>query len=232
MESVQGNAGSYNRHGTERLSREAIVRLALDIADEEGLAAVSFRRLAKDIGVTPMAIYRHVRNKDDLLDAMTEHLLADLDVLNDQTTVWKEQIRAILYELRRMLINHPAGINLLTRRYLPSANALRIFETVLDVLRKAGFEPQEAYLIFEQMQNQVILLVATEAGYAKGTDEERRAWESHLLSFYGSLSPQQYPRIVEASPNIAACIDVDRHFRFGTDLLLAGVEAMAESRRR
>lgn len=223
--------GTYNRKGPVRLSRETIVGLALNIADTEGIEAVSFRRLAHDFGVTPMAIYRHVRNKDDLLDAMTELMLASFDTSAVKEADWREQVRGLLYALRRVLLDHPSGRNLLSRRSLPSTNRLNIFETSIGILRNAGFEPQEAFLIFEHLLNQVVSLVATGDGYVQGSEEERQVWGAKLLGFYGSLPQQEYPWLVEAAPNIAACVDTDRHFKFGTDLLMAGVEAMATSKR-
>ncbi|WP_219639343.1 TetR/AcrR family transcriptional regulator [Cohnella sp. CFH 77786] len=225
----QKATGTRNRTSPIRLSREAIVGLALNIADAEGVDAVSFRRLAHEFGVTPMAIYRHVRNKDDLLDAMTEHMLVSFDTSAVIETDWLEQVRELIYALRRVLLVHPSGRSLLSRRSLPSKNRLDIFETSLGILRKAGFEPREAYLIFEYLLNQVVSLVATGDGYVQGAEEERREWGAKLLEFYGGLPQQEYPWLVEAAPNIAACVDTDRHFQFGTDLLLAGVKAMAAS---
>lgn len=227
----QKPTGIHNGNGSVRLSREGIVGLALNIADAEGVEAVSFRRLANVFGVTPMAIYRHVRNKDDLLDAMTELMLASFDVSSVRVKDGMEQIRELLYALRRMLLVHPSGRILLSRRSLPSTNRLEIFEIAIDILRKVGFESREAFLIFELLLSQVISLVVTGAGYVQGSEEERRVWGSQLLKFYGGLPQQQYPRLVEVAPYIAACVDMDRHFQFGTDLLLAGVEAMAASKR-
>ncbi len=227
----QKTTGTHNQKGTVRLSREGIVGLALNIADAEGVEAVSFRRLAHDLGVTPMAIYRHVRNKDDLLDAITELMLASFDVSPVKEKDCMERIRELLYALRRMLLVHPSGRILLSRRSLPSKNRLKIFEISLDILRKAGFESQEAFLIFELLLNQVISLVVAGAGYVQGSEEERQVWGSQLLKFYGGLPQQQYPRLVEAAPYIAARVDMDHHFKFGTDLLLAGVEVLVASKR-
>lgn len=220
-----------NQKNTVRLNRETIVALALHIADTEGIDAVSFRRLAQNFAVTPMAIYRHVHNKDDLLDAMTEYMLLSFDTSASKESDWREQVRGLLYALREVLIVHPSGRYLLSRRSLPSTNRLNIFETSLGVLRSAGFEPQEAFLIFEYLLTQVVSLVVTGDGYVKGAEDERQEWGAKLLAFYGGLPKQEYPRLVEAAPNIAACVDKDLHFKFGTDLLMAGVEAMADSKR-
>ncbi|UJF33985.1 TetR/AcrR family transcriptional regulator C-terminal domain-containing protein [Paenibacillus hexagrammi] len=221
--------GTKKRKSSSRLNREDIVTLALHIADTEGIDAVSFRRLAQELGVTPMAIYRHVHNKDDLLDAMTEHMLASFDISAVKETNWRDQVRGLLYALRQVLLIHPSGKTLLSRRSLPATNRLKIFELSLGILRSAGFESREAFYIFEHLLNQVVSLVAAGDGYVQGTEEERSLWGAQLLGFYGNLPQQEYPSLVEAAPNIAASVDKDRHFKFGTDLLVAGVEAMAAS---
>lgn len=220
---------THNRKSTVSLNREAVVGLALHIADTEGIDAVSFRRLAHNLGVTPMAVYRHVLNKNDLLDAMTEHMLASFDTSAVKEADWREQIRGFLYALRQVLISHPSGRYLLSRRSLPSTNRLNIFETSLGILRNAGFAPREAFFIFEHLLNQVVSLVITGDGYVQGSEEERKVWGAKLLEFYGGLPQQEYPWLLEAAPSISAYVDKDFHFKFGVDLLLAGVEAMAVS---
>ncbi|WP_433944723.1 TetR/AcrR family transcriptional regulator C-terminal domain-containing protein [Paenibacillus sp. SN-8-1] len=217
------------RKGSVRLSREAIVELALQIGDTEGMGAVSFRRLAQDFKVTPMAVYRHVSNKEDLLEAMTERMLASFDISAVQAVDWREQVRGFLYALRQVLIIHPSGRSLLSRRSLPLTNRLTLFETSLSILRRAGFSPQQAFYIFEHLLNQVVSLVITGDGYVQGSEEERKVWGAKLLEFYGGLPQEEYPSLVEAAPSIAACVDTDLHFKFGVDLLLAGLEAMSAS---
>nr|WP_281378807.1 TetR/AcrR family transcriptional regulator C-terminal domain-containing protein [Paenibacillus phyllosphaerae] len=157
-------------------------------------------------------------------------MLASFDVSAQQETDWRDQVRGLIYALRQLLLTHPSGRSLLSRRALPSTNRLRIFEASLGILRDAGFEPQEAFLIFEHILNQVVSLVVTGDGYVKGAEEERRLWGAKLLAFYGSLPKQEYPRLVETAPNIAASVDMDHHFKFGADLLMAGVEAFAASK--
>ncbi|WP_426452753.1 TetR/AcrR family transcriptional regulator C-terminal domain-containing protein [Paenibacillus sp. S-38] len=227
----QISEGTRKGKSPVRLSREAVVGLALHIADKEGIDAVSFRRLANDFGVTPMAVYRHVRSKDDLLDAMTEQMLASFDTSAVRETDWRDQVRGLLYALRQVLLDHPSGRVLLSRRSLPEANRLKLFEASLGILRGAGFEPREAFFIFEHFLNQVVSLVVAGDGYVQGSEEERQVWGAQLLEFYGGLPQQEFPWLVEAAPNIAACVDKDSHFKFGIDLLLAGVEAIAVSMR-
>ena len=75
----------------------------------------------------------------------------------------------------------------------------------------------------------VVSLIVAGDGYLQGSEEERQVWGAKLLEFYGGLPQKEYPWLVEAAPHIAACVDKDRHFKFGADLILTGVEAMAAS---
>src|SRR5688572_18170115 len=80
------------------LTRDRIVRLALAVADAEGLEAASFRRLAADLRVTPMALYRHVRDRADLLDAVTDVIFEriDLESASDPALPWSDALRRLL----------------------------------------------------------------------------------------------------------------------------------------
>src|SRR5579875_3322686 len=89
------------------LSRATIVDRALEVADSEGLDAVTIRRLAQDLGVTPMALYWHVRNKDELLDAMGDRLYASLSYDTGADAPWDEQLRAVVRALVDALRQHP-----------------------------------------------------------------------------------------------------------------------------
>ena len=83
----------------QRLSRDAILDRALAVADTEGLDAVSVRRLARELGVTPMALYWHFEGKEALLHALGDRLLSGLDLAVDQRAGWPEQLRALVVSL-------------------------------------------------------------------------------------------------------------------------------------
>src|SRR5437764_9976484 len=97
------------------LSRHAIVERALDIADAETLDAVTIRRLGQEFGVTPMALYWHVANKDELLDAMGDALFAGLEVDASPDADWDVQLRSIVQGLVGALRRHPGSRELAVR---------------------------------------------------------------------------------------------------------------------
>src|SRR5215468_7517943 len=109
-ESSQAQVG-----GRPVLSRAVVVARALEIGTAEGLEAVSLRRVAQELGVTPMALYRHVRDKQDLVNAMTEAVLEDLDIMAGirPSMRWTEQMRRGLMNLRDQMVARPVALPLM-----------------------------------------------------------------------------------------------------------------------
>ena len=155
-----------------RLTRQAVVEQALALADGEGMDAVTIRRLAELLGVTPMALYWHVKNKDELLTAMADQLLAEVTPQRDPDQPWHVQLRAMVTALLGVMRAHPCA---------------------------PGMTDQQAAELHRQ----------------------------HRLAMQ-ALPIDRYPRVVA----YAVCEepDPDSYFAFGLDLLMAGVEAMAQRR--
>jgi AcrR family transcriptional regulator len=143
-----------------RLDRDSVLRAGLELADESGLAAVTLRRLADRIGVTPMALYRHVAGKDDLLDGMADLLYAELDV-PEPGAGWWPQLAALAHSVRRALLAHPATAPLFSRP-LAGPHSVRLGGALLGTLRSAGFHPAEAEELHEQLTEMVFALVRPE----------------------------------------------------------------------
>src|SRR3954466_2139615 len=90
-----------------RLSRDAIIASAVSLADAEGLEAVTIRRLAQELGVTPMALYWHFKNKDELLLGITDHALSTVKATRDPSDPWPVQLRAMVEALVGVMRDHP-----------------------------------------------------------------------------------------------------------------------------
>src|SRR6266581_5617128 len=104
----------------EPLTRQRIIRAALRIMDEEGLEAVTMRRIGRELGVEAMSLYNHVRDKEEILDAICEEVLSEFRFPADQA--WAETVRAAAREYRRLLLAHPRVITLMTGRKSPVTN--------------------------------------------------------------------------------------------------------------
>src|SRR6516225_9576583 len=130
-----------------RLTRDAVVDRALRLADTVGLDALTIRKLATELGVTPMALYWHFRSKDELLDGLAERVWGEIDVAVDGSAPWPAQLRGLLESLLRVLRAHPAAPQLLVQGEKQNEAALNATEVALEILRGAGFAPQDASAI-------------------------------------------------------------------------------------
>ncbi len=124
-----------------RISRDQILETTLQLAVEDGLDRVSMRAVAERLGVTPMALYHHVRNKEDLLDGLVERLLAELPI-PERTQPWHQRLQEMSISLRETAARHPDVFLMLLRRPASTPGAKRTREAVYDALRDADV-PEE-----------------------------------------------------------------------------------------
>lgn len=122
---------------TPRLTRDAILQAALDLADDGGLAAVTMRAVAQRLGVTAMALYAHVGDKDGLLDGLVERLLAEFP-RPEPGLDWQERLAALGMGALEVARRHPHAFPLLLSRPAVTVGALRTREVIFAALLDAG----------------------------------------------------------------------------------------------
>ena len=214
------------------LTPRTVVEGALALTNAEGLEAVTIRRLAKELGVTPMALYWHFRSKDELLDGVSARILEEVDLSVDASATWQEQLRTLLGSMVGVLRAHPSTATLLSTRTASTEGSLRATEVALDILGRGGFSPTEATQIVRHALSTVTNLVSGEPGVVvRGESDEQMNLRRRARLFLESLPPERYPRLVEAATPLSEGVDPDTYFSFGLDLLLAGIEAMASRKR-
>jgi AcrR family transcriptional regulator len=213
-----------------RLSREAILDRALAVADAEGIDAVSVRRLARELGVTPMALYWHFDDKRALLHALGDRLLGGLDLTVDERVPWAEQLRTFLVSFTAVLRAHPSAAVLIgTLPTSASENALSATEVVLDILRRAGFAPEEAAHITTQIVRTTTSMVIAELHEVPAPGEPAVSTEAE--AYFRALPPERFPRVIEAAGPLSAPEEPETFYDLVIELVLAGIEAVAASRR-
>jgi TetR/AcrR family transcriptional regulator, tetracycline repressor protein len=211
-----------------RLTKQTVVDRGLALADASGLDGLTIRRLAQDLGVTPMALYWHFRSKEELLLGLAEQVWSEIDVNVDPALPWPRQLAGLLESLIRALRAHPCASQLLLETEKQSESFLRATEITLEVLRGAGFDPLRATAIARSMLWTGMTLVMSEPGAEPGINEEERAEHQRRARVRMAMLPaDRYPRIVECAGPLTACDDPEFHYSFGIDLFIAGVEAMA-----
>jgi AcrR family transcriptional regulator len=198
-----------------------VLAAALAIADEAGLEQLSFRRLASRLGVTPMALYRHVEDKDALLEGIGDLALARLE-LTAPTGDWREQPRATARSFRALALAHPAAVRLFVSRPLFTPAAQRTADAVLGLLRRAGFPPERAVLHYRQLVRFLLALAVLEAERRDAVADPRGAGRAAL----SPLLAEQLPYLAEAAPYLAPGEDAEAAFEAGLDFLIAGFERL------
>jgi AcrR family transcriptional regulator len=146
-----------------QIDRGAILAASLQLADEQGLAAVTMQAVAERLGVTPMALYRHVANKADLLDGVVESILLEVP-LPDPAEAWPDRLRALALGTRAAALRHPQIFPLLLQRPAVTPGARRTRDVVYAALRDAGLAEDDVVQMERLLATAVLGFAASEAG--------------------------------------------------------------------
>ncbi len=138
-------AGSESRRsralGRQKLSRERVERAAVALARSEGFGALSIRNVAKVLGVAPMALYTHVKNKDELAEHVADALIGSIDSRTLGALTWQDRIRTLLRAHRDLVLKHPEITpHLAAASGDPGPGLLRFANSITTVLTQSGFE--------------------------------------------------------------------------------------------
>jgi AcrR family transcriptional regulator len=223
-----------------KLDRGTVIDRALAISDADGLEAVTIRRLAQDLSVSPMALYWHVADKEALLAAMADRMWAEteesLDALlgegdggaaDDGWQLLRHTTAALVEVLRR----HPSVAGLLPTRVMLSDAGLAVTERTLKFLEDKGFGLEAAADIACYVLISAVMLVSEMPGAVPAPAEDV---EEHLRAkriALASLSTERYPHVIRAAEYLTDCSSPDRHFERGIDMMVAGVRALAPTDR-
>jgi TetR/AcrR family tetracycline transcriptional repressor len=221
-------AGTQAREADRtRLTKQAVVDCALALGDAEGVEALTIRRIATELGVTPMALYWHFRNKEELLAGLGDQIWSELDTDIDPAASWDQQLRGLLESLLQVLRVHPCASQLILDGEKQSGAALVASETTLDVLRRGGFDPDHAAEIARSALWTGLMLVMSDNTYHPAmTEAQKKEEQRKALVRLSLLPPDRYPCLVEAALPMSSG-DTEFHYSFGVDLFIAGVTAMA-----
>lgn len=214
---------------------------ALDVGAAEGLEAVSLRRLAQELQVTPMALYRHVRDKQDLINAMTEAVLEGIDATVGFRAgmTWAERLRSAIDSYKVQLDARPLALPLsIAYNGDGPPGFWKVLEDLLDILLDAGFERRRAIVLIRMISNLL-------AGYLlllrQGAPPESISLEPEQLDLMRrrlelvqlSLPRVDFPNLVASAADTADIwlSDPDRWWDDTIDLLVFGLERMLELER-
>lgn len=207
------------------LSRDRVLRTAIAIADAGGLDTLTMRTLGQELGVGPMALYRHVANKDDLMDAMVDLVFAEIG-LPSTGVDWKTAMRERAISVRDALLRHRWAVPLMESRLHPGPANLQHHDAVIGCLRGAGFEMAMAAHAYSALDAYIYGFALTKIALPFESSADIAGVAETML--------QPFP--VNAYPNLAAFItehamqpgyDYANEFEYGLDILLDGLEQRA-----
>jgi AcrR family transcriptional regulator len=205
------------RRRASALDRDLIVAEALRIVDEEGIDALSFRRLADALGVTPMSIYWHVADKAELVELVAHVVMGGVE-LPERVPDWREDLHAVHRAMFQGFLRHPNAADILAGRARFGAPGLRMFERILATLLDAGFTPEAAFDAYQSLYLFTLGFVTT----AIRTPEFRQG-QADGLAYMATLPVGRFPSIRAVVPVIGRR-SLDEQARIGLDIVIAGLE--------
>jgi AcrR family transcriptional regulator len=211
------------------LSRERILATAVALADERGVEALSMRKLAQELEVVPMALYKHVVNKDELLDGMVDVVVGEIDPPASGTD-WKTAIRQRVLSARRMLLRHPWASKVIESRTSPTPAVLGYMDAMIGILRAGGFSIDLTHHAMHTMGSR--MLGFSQELFDESADAGPQLMEPEMLREMAG----RYPYITELVTAIThdpgsvvgpGCDD-QFEFEFALDLMLDGLERLRD----
>ncbi|MCU7725502.1 TetR/AcrR family transcriptional regulator [Actinoplanes sp. KI2] len=203
-----------------RLSREGIVAAAIELADRDGLAATSMRRLAQHLGVDAMSIYYHVRDKDALLAAMADAVVAQISYEEIKDYKWHEQLKGLIMAARQTMLSHPWAARVLEGRDQPTPAVLLHLERVLAIMRAGGCSVDLGHHAIHLLGSRIL-------GFSQDLfdDDPDAAPPPEAMAAWAETMPHivELATAVTHDGALGGCDD-DGEFAFALDLLLEGLE--------
>jgi AcrR family transcriptional regulator len=209
------------------LSRARVIEAGVALADQDGIEALSMRKLAATVGVEAMSLYNHVANKDELLDGMVERVMGQVYVAAEDGA-WQTELRRRALSLHEMLLRHPWAATLIESRWsgpdqLVSSNAL------LGCMRRAGFSVGLAFRALMTLDSYLYGFVFQEVTWPHRSSELPQVIDDRLPEVPAAELPhlvEMMRHVADSAPRRSA--ETHREYRaeleFGLDLVLYGLE--------
>jgi len=212
-----------------QLSRERVLRAAVVLADKTGIESLSMRNLAEELGVVPMALYKHVANKDELLDGMIDVVVGEIDP-PDPGLDWKTAVRQRILSARRALLRHPWASRVIESRKNPTPVVLAYMDSMIGLFRAGGFSINLTHHVMHTIGSRVLGFTQELFNDSASVDPEVQAV---MLRELGPRFPNVLAIATAASHEGESVVgpgcDDQYEFEFALDLLLDGFEKLRAS---
>lgn len=214
------------------LSKDRVLRAAVALADSEGMESVSMRRLAEALDVVPMALYKHLANKDELLAGLIDVVVGEIDPPASATD-WKQAIRDRILSARRALLRHPWASQVIESRTNPTPLVMKYMDSMIGMFLAGGFSLDLTHHIMHAMGSRLL-------GFSQELFKDSASMDPQVLAAMRRQLAGVYPNILELTTAVyhdegsvvgAGCDD-QFEFEFALDLLLDGLEKFLKKERK
>jgi AcrR family transcriptional regulator len=212
------------------LSRERILRAAVALADDRGVESISMRKIAEELDVVPMALYRHVANKDEMLNGMLDVVVGEIDP-PDTGVDWKTAMRRRILSARRVLLRHPWASRVIETRGDPTPAVIEYMDQMIGLFRAGGFSIDLTHHAMHAMGSRML-------GFSQELFDDTADVDP-------AVEADMYRAMADRYPNIAELVEIVMHddasvvggrgcddqfeFEFALDLMLDGLERLRDT---
>jgi AcrR family transcriptional regulator len=206
------------------LSRMRVLDVALRLADEGGIEAISMRKLAQALGVQAMSLYNHVANKDEIVDGIVDAVIGEIEV-PDLAIDWKTAMRRRAISAHEVLLRHPwASLVIMSRANVGPAN-LRYVDATLGCLREAGFSFEMADRAWNAIDSHIYGFTLQELKFPFAPEKYSEVAKDGLALIPAS----QYPYLNQLAQHVMeGRYDGIHDFEFGLELILEGLDRLRD----
>ena len=210
------------------LTCERILRTAVRLADEGGIEAATMRRIAQELDVVPMALYRHVANKDELLDGMIDLVVGEVDP-PDPELGWKQAVRARILSARRALLRHPWATRVMETKTSPTPTVLAYMDSMIGLFRAGGFSMDLTHHVMHTMGSRAFGFSQELFNDSADVDPST---EAEMWTALAGTYPSIYELFLTVNHDDGSVVgpgcDDQLEFEFALDLLLDGIERLKQ----
>lgn len=210
------------------LSKDRVLRAAVELADSAGIESLSMRKLSQKLGVVPMALYKHVANKEELLDGIVDIVVGEIDP-PDRETDWKSAIRQRVLSAREALLRHSWASQVIESRTNPTPAVLAYMDSMIGMFRVGGFSIDLTHHVMHAMGSRIF-------GFTQELFDNDQNVDPQTQVVMASAMAEKYPYVTELTMAAAhtedsivgqGCDD-QFEFEFALDLLLDGFERLQQ----
>ncbi|MFI6599505.1 TetR/AcrR family transcriptional regulator [Nonomuraea sp. NPDC050536] len=210
-----------------RLSQELIIEAAFRVSERGGAQALTFQAIGEELGAHPTAIYRHFRDRDELMLALLDALQAEaLDGMPEPGQDWAADLAELARRTHRVFLRHPQVAQFSGARTARRENEFRKVDRVIGCMRRAGFREEDAARYYRVFSDFVLAYAAQDAALAALDPETRaadlRAWQVD----YRILPAEEYPNINAVADRLPSLED-PANFETALELMLDSLRARA-----